>query len=389
MLGSLFNPRERVDVEVIIGTRNEGQQLAFTIHSLIYALERTPHTWRIIVVDNDSRDYSTKYFLEDRNGVSAPRGLVSHGFVQIYSYPWISNVGARDWAVRNVCTAKYIFFADAHIVVDAESFNYMIETLETHKPSIVHAPLDYLGGQRTPHGVQYSLKFGEAKSLYGTWNPYQVVTDKPFWIPALGHAFFGMKRDEYFKIGGYDPYHREYGGLEVPFAMACWMLGNGVMVDMRAHFVHSAFGRGYNYNSLNLDHNYFLSAYLIGGEKYALCSLMYFYQVKPLLKKVWKNLYDEAIQEAQVHRQFIVSNQHTSMEEILGVGKEPNCDGKEYKMQAHFMYPWDVRNEELYKKHISFVRQFDLRKEEDKVYIGEQEITDVNALELYHAILKL
>jgi len=48
-----------------------------------------------------------------------------------------------------------------------------------------------------------------------------------------------------------------------------------------------------------------------------------------------------------------------TLDELLCIGKEHDCDGKEYKMQAHAKRKWDILNDELYGHHISFVAVFD------------------------------
>lgn len=375
-----FDPTKKVDLEVIIGTRNEAHDLISTIHSAIFALERTPLSWRILVVDDGSEDYSTKYLLETRDGRSSVRGLVAHGFVQVYNYPWLANVGCRDWAVRQVCTADYVAFIDAHVQIDPDAFTKMYETLVKFKPSMVHGAMDYWGSNDQRVGKQYSIKFGEAKGIYGTWTNISAFDNEtPFYIGALGHCFFMMPRSEYLRIGGYNTYFREYGGGELSLCLASWVVGNGCMCDPRAHVYHSMFGRGYNYNSLNLDHNYFLCTYLIGGEKYSLASLAAFYQQKPYLKPLLKQFYKEALTEGSSQRGYILSNQHTSFEDVIGVGKDNDCDGKEYKMQAHVMRPWDIKNQEIYGRHLSFVRMFETVEKDGKIFIGNLEITDPEA----------
>lgn len=386
MRQSQFNPNENVDVEVIIGTRNESHDVISTMHSVINDLEGSPYTWRILLIDNGSEDFSTKYLLETRDGRESTRGIVTRGYVRVHYYPWLANVGCRDWAVREVATAKYVFFCDAHMSIDPGSIHSMIQTLEKFNPSMVHSTLDYWGSHFAKQGVQYSIKFGE-KGIYGTWTNMRAI-EEPFWIGALGHAFFLMKRSEYLKIGGYNHYLREYGGGELSLSLASWMLGNGSMVDMNAHVYHSMFGRGYSYNSTNLYHNYFLSTYLIGGEKYTAAALMAFYQQKGVaLKPLFKMLYDEAISEAQPHRKFIEKNQHHTFDEIIGSKAEPDCDGScrvDKKGEAHFKRPWDRLNDYFYKRHLSFVREFELREENGQVWIGNLLIEDQDALNIYH-----
>lgn len=389
MRQSQFNPNEQVDCEIIIGTRNEGSSLLFTIHSLIEELESTPYTWRILVCNNGDTDYSSKYLLETRDGIPSPRGLITNGFVKVYYYPFLANVGARDWMVRQVCTAKYIFFADAHMIISRGSMQSMVETLEKHQPSMVHSTVDYLGAHDAKQGKQYSIKFGE-KGVYGTWTNMKADIEGPMWIGSLGHCFFVVKREDYIKIGGYNHYLREYGGGETSYCLASWMLGNGCMVDQNARVYHSMFGRGYSYDSLNLVHNYFLATYLIAGEKYSKASLMSFFQQKPPeTKPVWMKLYNEAIKEAGPHRKFILANQHTSFEDVLGLNSEPDCDGScrtDKVGSPHVKRPWDKKNDELYGKHLSFVTEFELKEKDGKVMIGNLEITDPDALEIYRTI---
>jgi len=382
-----FDPNGNVELEIIIGSRNESHDLISTIHSLIHDLELTLYSWRILIIDNGSEDYSSRYLLEDRLGRPSVRGLVARGYVRVYYYPWLANVGCRDWAVRQVATAKYILFSDAHIQVTPGTITSMIETLEKHGASMVHSTMDYWGSPMIKQGVQYSIKFGE-KGIYGTWTNIRAF-DTPFWIGALGHCFVMMKRDEYLKIGGYNSYFREYGGGELSLCLGSWMLGEGCMVDTNAHVYHSMFGRGYNYNSLNLIHNYFLATYLIGGDKYTISALMTYYQQKPEGKPLWKQMYDEAMKEAQEHRQFILENQKSSFDDLIGLGKEPDCDGtcRTDKVGGpHVRRAWDKKNDELYGKHLSFVREFELKEENGRVFIGNLEINDPSALALYQTI---
>lgn len=387
MKQSDFNPKEQVDLEVIIGSRNEGHDVISTIHSLVFALEATPLKWRIILMDSGSDDFSTKYLLETRDGRSNIRGIVNQGFVQVYYYPWVANVGVRDHAVRNIATAKYIAFADAHISVDPQSFNYMLETLEKHKPAMVHSSVDYWGAHDAKAGQQYSIKFGE-KGVYGTWTNIKAFDNNtPFFVGALGHCFLLMKRDTYLKIGGYNPYLRNYGGGELLLCLAGWMVDEGCITDPRAHVYHSMFGRGYVYDSIELVHNYFLATYIIGGEKYSATSLMTYYQQKPYLKPIWKKMYDEAMAEAKEHRDYIVRNQKMSFEEVIGMGKPVDCDGRcriDKTGEPHVMRPWDKKNQDIYGKHLSFVREFELKEENGVIKIGNLDVTDPDAIALYN-----
>lgn len=385
-----FDPKQKVDLEVIIGTKNEGHDVISTIHSLIHSLERTKYSWRILLMDNGSDDYSVKYLLETRDGRPAARGLVYRGYVQVYYYPWTANVGVRDFAVRQVATAKYIAFADAHIQVHPDAFTNMMETLTKYKPSMVHSSMDYWGSHKAKQGAQYSIKFGE-KGVYGTWSPVRITNDGPFYIGALGHAFLIMTREAYLKIGGYNPYLRRYGGGELLLCLESWLIGEGCMVDMRVHMYHSMFGRGYSFQSYELTHNYFLSTYILGGERYSISALMTYFQQKPELKPLWSQLYNEAIEEGKEQREYVKSNQKMTFEEMLGLGKEPNCDGScrtDKLGEPHFKRPWDEKNQAEFGRHLSFVREFELREVGDKVFIGNLEITDPDALHLYDAYNK-
>ena len=69
---------------------------------------------------------------------------------------------------------------------------------------------------------------------------------------------------------------------------------------------------------------------------------------------------------------------------MLGLNKENDCTKciKRRHPEPHVMRVWDIKNEELYGYHRSYVTNFPLSKRDGKVYIGNTEIFVPQALEL-------
>jgi hypothetical protein len=204
--------------------------------------------------------------------------------------------------------------------------------------------------------MQYTYKIGE--KIWGTWNYAQTVGDAPFYIPLSGHCFIAVKKEEYLRFGGYDTHQRVYGGGENYLDTLYWMMGSNVMVDPRALVLHLSAGRGYSYDSLSLMHNMILTAYTLGGHKWAE-RILITYLNKGSNYDFLMMLYNETVAEGEEKRQFIEANHKYTLEEVLAIDKPKDCPGTEYKMQAHAMRMWDTLNDQLHGHHISFVVVFD------------------------------
>lgn len=355
-------------ISIIISARNEYPQVAMTVDNLMLDMYNSGiHDWEIIIADNGSTDATTRFWKyaydnpyakqadhQLRNEYKkSPRGMVGSGRLRFVYDPVFSNVGARHKAVKY---AKYdtILFSDAHISVKPGSIATMWETLQKHG-GIIHAPVAWMGASiySPGAGVQYSYKIGE--KIWGTWNRTRVTDEGPFYIPVSGHCFIMMNKAEYMSFGGYDTNQRVYGGGENYLDTLYWMMGSTVMVEMRALVFHLSAGRGYSYDSDSLIHNMMLTAYTLGGEKWSERILLTYLEKMGTDKKFVRELYRQALEEGKPKREFIEKNAKYTLDEVLGVGKPHDCDGRCYKNQTHAMRPWDRLNDEMWGRHISFV----------------------------------
>lgn len=358
-------------ISIIISARNEMPNLPHTINSLMLDMEGSSiKKYEFIVADNGSTDDTTRFFTyawanayAKRSGTQFKkelgyrrRGLVTEGRLRFCHDPVFSNVGARHKAVPY---ARYenIIFADGHISVKHGTIKSVIETLDKHG-GIVHVPVAWTGASydKPSAGTQYTYKIGE--KIWGTWTRY-MIADTPFFIPLSGHCFFAVKKKEYLDFGGYDTHQQIYGGGENYLDTLYWMLGSNVMCDPGGLVFHLSAGRGYAYNADSLIHNMILTAYTLGGMKWAERIYITYLNKKGVDKQFLKEIFDSAIKHGQEKRDFIASRQKMTIDELLCIGKENDCDGHCYKNQAHSMRIWDKKNEELHGKHLSFVVVYD------------------------------
>lgn len=359
------------EVSIIISARNEFPNLPHTINSIMIDCAQAGIEYEFIVADNGSTDETTRFFTHAwadsyaknssaqhiRELRPSIRGMVNEGLLRFCSDPVLSNVGARHKAVKY---ARYenIIFCDGHISVAQNTIKYALETLNKYG-GIVHAPVAWAGAsiKRPKPGMQYSYKIGE--KVWGTWNFAQSSSDQPFYIPVSGHCFLMVKKSTYLDLGGYDTNQRVYGGGENYLDTLFWLLGSNVMVDPRCLVFHLSAGRKYTWTSDGLIHNMILTAYTLGGYKWAERIYVTYLDKQGTDIEMLDKLYQEAISEGQEKRDMIAKRKIMSLEELLGIVGEPDCDGHCYKNQKHKMRKWDIMNEKLHGRHISFVTVFE------------------------------
>lgn len=376
-------------VSIIIGSRNEEKTLPLTINALLMDIQASGITkYEIIVQDNGSEDETSRFFTwkpsEKGNHWKyqySPRGLVAEGKLRIFFDPVLSNVGTRN---KGALHAKYenLIFADAHIGVKFGTILSTLTTLNTYG-GIVHAPVSWMGAspENPQPGYQYSYKIGE-KGPYGTWNKAKVA-DTPFYIPLCGHCWLAVKRQEFLEKGGYPYAQRVYGGGEPYLDSVFWMTGSTSMCDPNSLVYHLSAGRDYSWHSDDLLHNSMLVSYVLGGMKYIDLVLITYINKIGYLTPTLEKLYHEALEEGKPLKEWLDKNKIMTFEEMLALDKPHDCEGKEYKGNTHAMRPWDIKNQELHGKHLSFVTEFKLTKREDGIIrIGETPLTVPLAIEM-------
>lgn len=363
-------------ISVVISARNEFPNLPHTINSLMLDMEGSGfNKWEILVADNASHDNTTRFFTyawadayaktSDTQHIRelrpSGRGLLGDGRLRFCHDPLFSNVGARHRAVEY---ARYenLIFADGHIAVKHGTIKYVMETLNKYG-GLIHTPVSWSGSScyRPRAGMQYTYKIGE--KFFSTWN-FAQCSDQPFYIAVSGHCFFAVKKKEYLAMGGYDCHQQIYGGGENYLDSVYWMLGSNVMVDPRALVYHLSAGRGYCYDMVSLIHNMMMTAYALGGFKWSERVLIAYLNKPGTDHEYIKEIYKKAIEDGKEKHDFIASKQIMTLDEMLGLNRPHDCDGscrgEKYKGTAsHTRRIWDIKNDELHGKHLSFVQVFD------------------------------
>lgn len=320
-------------ISVIISARDEFPNIVHTVHAIINDLETSYNRedFEIIVVDNGSTNPDSWRFL-------AERGLFHHRTVRILKDPIMGNVTARNKGVA-MARGENIFFSDAHMSYRIGTFKKLVDALDRYG-GIVHPSVQWMGGY-DPSGrsYQYSLKLGE--KLWGTWNNLVVDSDNPFYIPVSGHCCLGVKREEFLRLGGYNPFFRCYGGGELYLDLKFWMLGSSVMCVPTAVAYHLSAGRGYSYMQNDFIHNMMLLAQALGADALAERVYLRYLDKDGVNPITLGKLRDEARNESLADALEFVPKAKHSLYDLISIR------------------PWDLKNQELHGKSSSGILIFD------------------------------
>jgi glycosyltransferase involved in cell wall biosynthesis len=320
-------------VSVIISARDEGHNTTHTIHSIVNDLETflAPDDFEIILVDNGSNDPNAWRFL-------AERGMFNFRTLRVLHDPIMGNVTARNKGVE-IAKGEFIFFSDAHMSYKIGSFKAMIDAIRL-RGGMVHASVQWMGGYYPSQpSLQYTIKLGE--KIWGTWNNYQPVVGKSFYIPVSGHCCLGMRRDEFIRFGGYNKWFRCYGGGELYLDLKWWMLGSRVSVVPEAVAYHLSAGRGYSYVQDDLIHNMMLLGLALGADAFAERVYFRYLSKTGARQHVLERMYADAKRESASDRAMLEATPHLPFYDVIKVR------------------PWDVLNKEEHGNANSAVTIFD------------------------------
>ena len=328
-------------LSVIIPARNEWPQIVFTIYSICHCLEADGFThkdFEIIIVDNGSDDDAYP-----RRGVRGtisyllPRGIYWSRVLRVIKDPIFGNHSARNKGAE-IAQGEYLFFSDAHMAYKPGFFKHMFETID-ESGGLFHGTIGWLGAYPSHHsgtGFQYTLKLGE--EIKGTWNNRCVDLDKWFYITAQGHCSVGVKRDQFFKFGGYpgiidpDSHLSSYGGGEFYLDMKWWMMGSCVVTHPKCIGYHLASERGYSYNHDDYKKNVLAISYALGMDEWR--ERAYINWMRKGRKEVMDKIMETSKTQMINDRAFIEGKRKKTFNEVI------------------VEQPWDVKNmERLGKKN--------------------------------------
>lgn len=304
-------------LSVVLPSRNEFPQIAFTIYSIVHDLETflDHKDFEVIIVNNCSDDE-----VFPRRGMGGTvdylmaRGMYWNGMLRVVYDPQAGNHSARNKGVE-AARGDYIFISDAHMAYNVGFFKSMLKTCE-ESGGLVHATINWMGAYPpTQVGYQYTIKLGE--EIKGTWSNYLVGDGKDwFYIPAQGHCSVMVRKDQFLDFGGYPLYHRTYGGGEFYLDMKWWMFGSTVAVDPKAMGYHLACGRGYTYSHDDYIHNVLYIGKALGMDDWT--ERAYINWLRHHDKETMTRVMSEAEEEAnRGERKFIEKRRAKTFNEVI------------------------------------------------------------------------
>jgi len=323
-------------LSVIIPARNEFPNIAHTFHSIMNCVEADgidPKEVEVIIVNNCSEDFNDPKY--DRTKPSI-RGTTSHlmgrgGYynhvVRVVYDSLAGNHSARNTGAK-AARGKYLYFSDGHVSLRPGFFKSILKTVETYG-GLVFGSLQHMGAYPpTDHsmGFQYTWKLGD--ECRQTWANYKLAPT-PWYIIGQGAWGMACTREEFFKLDGYEFYHKTYGG-EFYLTTKAWMLGSTVMVDPNAIGYHLSSSRGYEYDHMDYVENILNLLYALGADD-------------------WRE---------RTYINYLRTKSKVELDRIYAKGVEIYAKDREW-IKEHAIYtfnqllihrPWDKKNIELHGK---------------------------------------
>lgn len=323
-------------LSVIIPARREFPSVVHTLYSIWQCWEADGFDSKeieIIIIDNVSDDFQDPKFDPHKPGTRGtisylmPRGAFHNRAVRVIYDPIAGNHSARNKGAK-IARGEYLFFSDAHMAYKVSFFKNILETVEKYG-GLVHGGLQFMGAWPVTDsgmGFQYTLKAGD--QFRETWANYKLA-DTPWYIIGQGAWGMAVKRDEFFKFGGYEDPHRTYGG-EFYISKKWWMLGGIVMVDPRAVGFHLASIRGYNYQYSDYIENILGLLYALGADDWR--ERTYINYLRTHSKATLDAIMERGEREYAKDREWIAKRKKYTFNELLT------------------QRPWEKKNIELYGK---------------------------------------
>ena len=336
-----------MECSVIIPFCNEGQNVVFTIQSLIEELQGFCK-FEIIVVDNQSDWYIDCKVKNERmplmNGNERPYSIRSRAFFQgppgskrdgsiintmffrkgIVKYVQYDEKQGH-WNAKNkgieVSKGKYLLFLDAHCIMNRDGVRHMIEFLRDppeEKIGGVHAYINYMLDSRSLEyrpqrqkffGYQFCTHQSEA---YTDGNGKRRLRwpSQPYKVCVMSTCGMMCPRTVIEDLGGWHPEFGIYCGGEGYMNFKQSLCGYHHWIHPKAICWHWAEKRGYQYWWKDYVRNEFISAYVCGGES----ALQYCLEGrgnKPSLQEVAKEVREKCKEE----REMVKSRQVETLEE--------------------------------------------------------------------------
>lgn len=201
-------------VSVVIPSRNEGANLAYTVHWIL-ANTRQPE-FEIIVVDDGSTDDSIRQVEHSYGGSGRLRVVAG----ERQGPGRARNLGAR------AANGTEVVFLDGHCYTPPGWLAGLVAPLAD--PAIGLVGCAFADLRRPGHGVGVGCTWGTS-ALDMVW--LQQQSNDVYAVPLLPGGCQAMRTDDFLSFGIYDPGMRHIGSEGEEQSLRCWLMGYQVVVQ--------------------------------------------------------------------------------------------------------------------------------------------------------------
>lgn len=287
----------KTELSVVVPFCNEGQNVVFTAQALVGELDGFCK-YEILLIDNQSDwyiDCSVKnqhmplmngkerpYPIRSRAFFQAPPGskhegsiigtmFFRKGIIRYLQY----DVKQGHWNAKNHGIAhskgKYLFFLDAHCLMERDSLRQMIEFLR-HPPEEkiggVHAYINYMLDSRClEYRPQRDKFFGYQFCTHQVDPVTKQFPTRPYKVCVMSTCGMMCPRTVIEELGGWHPEFGIYCGGEGYMNFKQSTCGYHHWIHPAAKCWHWAEKRGYQYWHSDFVRNEMIAAYVCGGEE--------------------------------------------------------------------------------------------------------------------------
>ena len=208
------------EVSVIIPCKNEVNNLRKTVDSIMNSKNKL--SYEIIIVNDGSLDGSCDFINTN---------IEIYKDIKLISTFNLGAAGSRNFGAK-IALGKFLFFCDAHVCVPDYWLDTLIKTLEDNNAHII-APV-----------IKDMVK-ENCKGYGQTWNSNLEVMwlldkteNKGLEIPIACGCAFGIKKEVFEAIGGFDKYFEVWGKEDEELCFKSWLFGYKIILDVSVEVKH-------------------------------------------------------------------------------------------------------------------------------------------------------
>jgi GT2 family glycosyltransferase len=206
-------------VSVVIPSFNEGEWVRRTLDAV--AGSRNGKNIEILLVDDGSTDGSCC-------GLQSEAASIP---LKILRTERLGSARARNFGARHAAGAILVFM-DAHVLPDPGWLETLTDLL--HDPTVGLAGLP-VRDVNEPRSVGCAYTFTD-ENLSAGWI-HRTQRD-PFEVPCIIGCCFGVRREVFEDVGGFDPGHTRWGVEDLELSLRTWFMGYRCVVNPAVEVAH-------------------------------------------------------------------------------------------------------------------------------------------------------